>query len=552
MRFTFNSQRIPLSAGDWLIVASLGALILLGSYWFLAEISNRFTKEIPARGGSFSEGIVGTPRFINPVLALSDADRDITELVHAGLMREIRGELVPDIAASYELSEDRKTYRFTLREGAVFHDGTSVTADDVAFTIGLITNPAVKSPKRANWEGVLVTVIDPRTIEFTLTEPYAPFLENTRVGILPKHLWKDVRTEELPFSKLNVEPVGAGPYRISELTTTSAGIPSELTLVAFTEAPRVPYISRITFIFFGDTGSLEERLASDTSLAAHSVLPAAYAPRTVHEAVLGRVFGVFFNQNQNNLFASKAVREALDAALDKNQLVSTLIAGYGSPASGPLPPRSAVEVVAPLEPRDAAAILKKDGWEKGADGFWSKTVKKTTTRLAFTLTTGNAPELKRAAEFVERAWRAFGADVTIKYFDQSDLELDTIRPRKYDALLFGEVVGHDADLFAFWDSSQRNDPGLNIALYTNATVDKLLRNARTTEDRAERARLTHEAATIIADEAAAVFLYSPHFVYLTDPGIKGITLGTIITPSDRFASITEWYLETERVWPFFK
>lgn len=552
MRLSFNSGRVPFTAGDWLIATCIGALVLIGGYWLLSTLSNEFTVEIPAHGGSFTEGIVGTPRFINPVLAISDADRDITELVYTGLMRDINGEVVPDLAEGYTLSGDRTTYTFTIREDARFHDGTPVTAEDVAYTIDLVTNPAVKSPKRANWDGVTVTVIDDRTVSFILKEPYALFLSNTVLGILPKHLWKDVRIEELPFSKLNVEPIGAGPYRVSRLTTTSAGIPSQLDLVAYTAATRVPYISKISFHFYGDTESLEAALSRDSSLAAHSVSPSVASEQAVHEAVLGRVFAVFFNQNQNNIFASKPVREALDASLDKKSIVSTLIGGYGSPAASPLPPESASQASTSEQVRDASAILVKDGWRKGEDGFWSKTVKKSTTRLAFTLTTGNAPELKKAAELVEKQWRDFGVDVTVKYFDQSDLQQDSIRPRKYDALLFGEVVGRDADLFAFWDSSQRNDPGLNIALYTNTAVDKLLRDARGTEDATERAALTRQAAATIANESAAVFLYSPHFIYLTDKHIQGITLGTIITPADRFSSITEWYLETERVWPFFK
>lgn len=553
MRLSFTTGRVPLSAGDWLIVTCIGLLLVIGGYWLATAISTQFTSEIPARGGSFTEGIVGTPRFVNPVLAISDADRDITELIYAGLMREIHGTLVPDVAEGYVLSEDRKTYTFTIREGATFHDGVPVTAEDVAFTIDLIADPAVKSPKRANWEGVLVEVVDPRTISFTLKEPYAPFVENTRIGILPKHLWKEVRIEELPFSKLNIEPVGAGPYRVAHLAMTSAGIPSALDLVAFTGAAHVPYITRLSFQFFGDTDSLETALSKNSALAAHSVSPENASGQVVHEAVLGRVFGVFFNQNQNNIFASKTVRVALDAALDKELIVSTLIGGYGSPAAGPLPRESVAEdIVDTTSTDDAATILEKDGWKKGEDGFWTKTVKKSTTRLSFSLVTSNAPELKKAAELVESQWRAFGVDVTVKYFDQSDLQQDVIRPRKYDALLFGEVVGRDADLFAFWDSSQRNDPGLNIALYTNTSVDTLLREARSTEDPEERHARIKKAADIISSEAAAVFLYSPHFVYLTHPSVNGIELGTIITPADRFSSVTEWYLETERVWPLFK
>jgi hypothetical protein len=78
--------------------------------------------------------------------------------------------------------------------------------------------------------------------------------------------------------------------------------------------------------------------------------------------------------------------------------------------------------------------------------------------------------------------------VDVKIFDQGDLSQNVIRPRKYDALLFGEVIGRELDLFAFWHSSQRNDPGLNIALYANSTADKILSScARLRRRQARRA-----------------------------------------------------------------
>ncbi|MBU6310572.1 hypothetical protein KGO06_01405 [Patescibacteria group bacterium] len=551
MRFSFTTERIPLSAGDWFILGALGALFAVGTYWLLATIYFRFTTEVPARGGAMTEGIVGTPRFINPVLAISDADRDATELLFAGLMHPTLSGMQPDLAEGYTLSDDRRTYTFTLRPDAVFHDGTRVTADDVAFTIARIQDPAIKSPKRPNWEGVAVAVSDERTISFTLREPYAPFLDNTDVGIIPKRLWDTVRPDEFPFSKLNVEPVGAGPFRVQRLVTNASGIPERLDLTAFSRAIHPPFIESYTLRFFSDPNALALAVSRDSTLAAHSITPEMSAGQRAYDAVFGRVFAVFFNQNENALFASRAVRSALDAALDKEALVRTLIGGYGSVAVGPLPKESSADNT-PWSADRAASILAADGWLRGEDGIWTKTVKKSTTRLAFTLTTSNAPELKQAAELVADSWRALGADVTVAYFDQNDLQQDVIRPRKYDALLFGIVVGRDADLFAFWDSSQRNDPGLNIALYTNADVDAILRKTRTAEDPTERTALAEKAADIIAKEVAAVFLYTPHFLYLTDPRVRGVTLDTIVTPADRFASITDWYIDTERIWPIFR
>ena len=551
MRFTFETPRIPLSAGDWFILGALGTLFAIGAYWLLTTAYLSFTDEVPARGGSIVEGIIGTPRFINPVLAVSDADRDATKLVFAGLMRTATIGMEPDLAEVYTLSEDRRTYTFTLKPTAIFHDGSPVTADDVAFTIARIQDPAIKSPKRPNWEGVAVAVIDERTVSFTLKDPYAPFIDNTDLGIIPKHLWEDVRPEEFPFSTLNTAPVGAGPYRVLKLVTNASGIPERLELAAFTRAQHVPYIRSFTLRFFPDGASLATALSRDRTLSAHSLPPDSASGQTAYDTAYGRVFGVFFNQSENALFASRAVRSALDAALDKPELVRTLIGGYGSVAVGPLPKESSAEET-PWSKDRAVSILSADGWVQGTDGIWTKTVKKSTTRLAFTLTTSNAPELKQAAELVASSWRALGAEVTLAYFDQSDLQQDVIRTRKYDALLFGIVVGRDADLFAFWDSSQRNDPGLNIALYTNADVDALLRKTRTTENPEERALLAERAADIITKEVAAVFLYTPHFVYLVDPRVRGVSLATIVTPSDRFASVTDWYTETERIWPIFK
>lgn len=292
----FRPFRVPLSPSDWLVLSAALIVLVVGCFWLLSALSLAFTNEVPARGGTYKEAVIGTPRFVNPVLAVSEVDRDLTQLVFSGLMRATTdGELVPDLAESVQVSDDTTTYTFVLREQARFHDGTPVTAADIEYTVGLAQNSLVKSPKRASWEGVLVTVIDDRTVSFTLNEPYALFLENARLGILPKHLWENVSPDEISFSKLNSEPVGSGPFEFENLVTTSGGIPSLVTLRGVTDGVRVPYIEVLEFHFFGDTESQQSALLSDPMLAAHSVLPEG---RTPHEAVLGRIFAVFFNQNQ--------------------------------------------------------------------------------------------------------------------------------------------------------------------------------------------------------------------------------------------------------------
>ena len=177
-----------------------------------------------------------------------------------------------------------------------------------------------------------------------------------------------------------------------------------------------------------------------------------------------------------------------------------------------------------------------------------KRVKKEKIRLEFSIATSNSEELKSAAKIIKENWEQIGAKVTLNFFDTSDLNQNVIRPRSYDALFFGEIVGRDLDLFAFWHSSQRNDPGLNVALYTNIKADKLLENARTLSTLEERLKKYKEFAQEVEKDTPAVFVYSPDFIYVVPREMQGVDLRPVTIPSDRFLNITEWYTEVDRVW----
>lgn len=552
--------RAVFTPSDWLIAGVFFTLMALGAGMLFAAASERLSYEVPLHGGEHAEGVIGNPRFINPLLAISETDNDLVSLVFGGLMRSgADGSLAPYLADSYAVSEDGLKYTFTLRGDAAFHDGTPVTAEDVVFTVRAAKNPDIKSPQRANWDGVDVAVEGERTIVFTLREPYGLFLENATLGILPKHLWESVKPEEFPFSDLNGNPIGSGPYRVASIRKNASGVPAEYRLVATQSGGTRPYITNIIFRFYPNRDALLSALISGEIDAAHSVVPPEplHKNTTFEEAIFARVFGVFFNQNQQKLFADTLVRKALDRALDKQSIVDRIISGYGTELSGPLPPSavgvsaSAPQKTAEERVNEARDLLIENGWKAGDGGVLEKTVKKETTRLAFTLTTSNASELKAAAEAVAEMWRALGAEITLQFFDQNDLNFEVIRPRKYDALLFGEVVGRELDLFAFWHSSQRNDPGLNIALYANITADAYLEQSRNALEPKERREKAELAAREIENETAAIFLYTPYFTYVHEPELRGISLGTIATPSDRFAGVEKWYINTERVWSFF-
>jgi len=171
--------------------------------------------------------------------------------------------------------------------------------------------------------------------------------------------------------------------------------------------------------------------------------------------------------------------------------------------------------------------------------------------LAFSISTSDVAELKDAGELIKSMWEELGARVELKVFETGDLNQNVIRPRKYESLLFGEIIGHDSDLFAFWHSSQRNDPGLNIALYANITTDKLLQDARTISDVNVRIEAFKEFQQELRADIPAVFIYAPDFIYVLPKNVRGVSIGQVTTPSERFLNIYEWFIETDNVWAIF-
>ena len=200
----------------------------------LWKVNNLFIENVPATGGTLKEGVVGIPRFINPLLAVSNADKDIAALVYSGLLKVAPdGKFSPDLAKEYSVSPDGQTYSFTLKDNIYFHDGTPVTSDDVEFTIEKARDASLKSPKRANWEGVTIEKLNSKQINFILKQPYSSFLENTTIGIIPKHIWNTADPDQFTFSQYNVQPIGSGPYKIKAIKRDSAGLPVYYSLIPF-------------------------------------------------------------------------------------------------------------------------------------------------------------------------------------------------------------------------------------------------------------------------------------------------------------------------------
>lgn len=534
------------------------AVVTVSGLMLLMQVNNAFLVEVPSFGGSFTEGLVGSPRFINPILAISDTDKDVSSLVYSGLLRtNSDGKIIADLAESFEVNETGTVYDFVLKDNIYFHDNKKVTSDDVVFTINKILDPIIKSPKKVQWEGVTVEKIDDKNIRFILSKPYAPFLNALTVGILPKHVWENASSEEFPFSELNINPVGAGPYEIKKVSKNSSGIPTSINLYSWHRyALGRPKIKSITFKFFQNENDLYKAYEEGSIQSLSGLSPTSikrFKENTLlNNASLPRVFGVFLNQNIAPVFLNKEVREALDIAAPKQKIIDEVLFGFGKVINGPTPVNIEKDHNKKLgNIEEARNLLIKNGWAPNEEGILEKKTKAGTTLLGFSITTSDAPELKRTAEILAETWRKLGANVDIKVFEAGDLSQNVIKGRKYDALLFGEVVGEESDLYPFWHSSQRNDPGLNISLYANITVDKALEDSQKERDPYKNSINRETILAEIQKDIPAIFLFSPDLLYTPAIGIKNISLKKVSSPSERFVSINSWFIETDKVWKIF-
>ncbi len=555
-----------LPSSDRLLLKAALGVFFGGLIWLGFSLNALFLNDIPHAGGTLREGIVGTPRFINPILAVTTADQDLSALVYAGLMKlGTDGTLTPAIAESVTISDDGLVYNVVLRKDVTFHDGDPLTTDDVVFTIERLQDPALKSPLRASWEGVSMEQIGEHEMNFVLPEAYAPFIENLTLGILPKHIWANATTEELPFSQYNSEPIGAGPYEVTDIKRNSSGIPASYELTAYNDHfAGTPKIETLLLSFYPTEDALigaftrkEIESAGGLSPSALTRLADSGAPVSYISTPLPRTFTVFFNQNETPAFRDSAVRKALEKAVDRDAIVAQVLDGHGVAITTPIPPgfstfTEAAAASSSVALDEARTILREGGWRfNDASGLWEKTTDDGTLTLQFSISTSNTPVFQQTAELLKERWGRLGVPVTVKQFEQSDLTQTVIRPRKYDALLFGTVVGRELDFFSFWHSSQRNDPGLNVALYANITTDALLSEARQTGSREKRAEIYQKFAEEIDEETPAIFLYVPTYTYARASKVQNVSLSGIARGSERLSSIDQWYIEKDSVWPFF-
>ncbi|MBC7262747.1 MAG: peptide ABC transporter substrate-binding protein [Chloroflexi bacterium] len=536
----------------WQVLVALVALgVILG---LLAHTAySRTMVIVPDFGGTYIEGVAGNPRYINPLLCYyNTVDRDLVALIFGGLTTaNERGEIVPDLATDWQISDDNLVYTFHLRDGVRWHDGVPFTADDVLFTIHAIQDPDFQGlPALADlWRSVKVEAPDAHTVRFTLQEPFAPFLDYTTIGILPAHLLADVPAKLLPDSQFNAQPIGTGPFELAEISAEHALLEANTHYY-----DQRPLLDKIEFRFYPDYPSVVQAYQRGEVHGICRVLPEQLEEvrrdetLTLYTAPLSGYTLVFLNLDRP-FFRDARVRQALLWATDRQGIVDRLLNGQGIVAHSPIMPSSWAYdpniLKYTYDPAKAEALLNEAGWlDMDGDGVREKEG----IRLEFALLTNDDPTRVRIIEELARQWGQVGVKAIPQTAGVAGVVRDFLVPRQFDALLYAwQSFPPDPDPYPQWHVSQIGEDGQNFSGYNNDAANLVMEEARVIADRSRRAELYKEFQRYFAEDVPSLLLYYPVYNYAISKTVFGVQVGPMIEASDRFRTVTDWYMLTKRV-----
>lgn len=468
--------------------------------WFktlLLAIAGFLTSVIPKT--TYTEGVVGQPANLLPPFVQTEADKQISSLLFRGLTRyNDQGEVVPDLAESWEISADNKTYTFTLKEDIYWHDGTPITSTDIIYTTSV--SPALRD--------IAIDKLNEKQVKFYLQDPFTPFLQILSIGIIPAHLPK----------QNPVMPIGSGDYKVVSITKDV--LISKLILET---SNKDYYFKRLKFRFYLSDDDLETAAKMGEIDGYGGWLISGWENFNTFSAPLsGRYYGVFFNVSSGpEILKNKDFRNHLAARVPREILVEQALGNQALPVSSPLAGSWAFDPEAEYIKYDSSLV--KDYKQK------------------LTIIVPDRPEHIAMASLLKDEWKHLGVDLVIRPEPTATLQEKIIKPRLFEmALLAQESSTPDPDRYALWHSTQIKGDGLNITGFEAVRVDKALELGRKISDKKDRFEHYQNFQRILADEVPVIYLYQPIYAYHVKNNIDGVDLGKLFFAKDHWKSLISW------------
>jgi peptide/nickel transport system substrate-binding protein len=509
--------------------------------------------ETPRPGGVYVEAIVGQLGSLNPLYGEASAgSNDLDALLFEPLVRVLpTGAVQGMLASHWDVSPDGRTYSFTLRSNARWSDGAPVTADDVVFTVRTVQDPQFPGALiNQSWKDIIATAVDAQHVRFALPGHNAGFLANLELlYIVPSHLLAGRSIAELASALPNLNPVGTGPFR---LVTQAA---EQIQLEANPYAWRKPWIQSITVRSFPSQSAALDALDRGSIDGLANLTPAAAAHEGANKQVNLLAASTYqYAELLLNLkpdepyFQDVRVRQAIAKAIDRNAIIRDILGGQAVLDDGPIP-RSitwAYDTASkqPAQDIPGASKLLDDAGFSLVNGVRTKG----TTSLSFSLTvSSDVPPYERVAEAVAEQLAQVGIMAQVQPVTTASLIHDYLNPRAFDMTLTAFDNGPDPDVYTFWHSSQNHPGGFNFSgMKKDVFIDGDLEDGRATLDLAARAKAYTMFQEDFAKDIPAVFLYSPRYVLVISKRIHGVRVDPAIEPEERFAHISDWYIEVGR------
>ncbi|MBV5338740.1 MAG: peptide-binding protein [Deltaproteobacteria bacterium] len=482
---------------------------------------------IPAFGDSLVEGTIGEASTLIPLLATDSASHAVAGQIYNGLVKYDKNlNIVGDLAESFDISKDGLTIAFHLRRGVKWHDGAPLTARDVLYTYQVTIDPKTPTAYAEDFKQVKsIAAPDSYTIRVTYDSPFAPALASWGVSILPAHL---LEGKDITTSPLARKPIGTGPYRFKEWVSGQK-IVLEANNNYFEGRP---YIDRFIYRIIPDSSTMYMELKAGT-IDLMTLTPVQYARQTAAKSFTSRFNKyrypsssyLYMGYNlRHPLFGDKRIRQAMTAAINKDELIQGVLFGMGQRSVGPIVPgrwayNTALKDIG-YDPQRAAELLAEAGWkEKNDDGILVKNGKP----FKFTILTnqGNQQRLM-TAQIIQQRLRQVGIDVKIRVVEWAAFLKEFVNKGNFEVVLLAWSISQDPDMYDIWHSS-KNKPGeLNFIGFNNPEVDRLLIEGRSTFDIEKRKKAYFRIQEILADEQPYTFLYVPDALPVVSARIRGV------------------------------
>jgi len=549
-----NVREVQTMVMMWIIV--MGLLILATGFQLMWFQKNYLTTT-GAKDGTYAEAVLGPINTLNPILASTSAEQSASYLMFSSLLRyDKTGHLNNDLATSIKSDPSNTIYTVSIRPDAKWQDGVSLTATDIAFTVGLMKNPSVRSTI-SGWTNISVKVIDNFTVEFTLPTVYAAFEHVLTFPVLPEHLLGNVAPSNIRENNFSQNPIGSGIFKFRFIQKTAVNSDRKIVYMARNDQyyGSTAKLSKFQLNTYDTTDEIINALSSNEVNAAADLSPIDIKrvdSASYKKSVKPVQSGVYAILNTKSLLLNDIfIRRALQLATNTSDIRS------GLPSDTPsldLPFTSGqLTGDVPKAPQfnlDAAkALLDSDGWIIGDNNIRQKNGQQ--LKLAVVTTKDN--EFESVLDKLSEQWLAAGILVETQVIDPNDSSQNfvqnTLQPRSFDVLLYRLNIGADPDVYAYWHSSQATAQGLNFSNYSNIISDDVLASARARVEPALRNAKYLTFAKQWLSDVPAIGLYQSTAQYVYRRNVSAVNSNdAMVSATDRYSDILNWSIGIRTVY----